>query len=137
MTTHVLERPRVRAKTADPHFTLSHDKAGWTLVQPDGHARQFDSFEAGVDGAREFLAPETVSIDVWQDGQYICCLPPEQWPHRAHVIAVPSERPLFPVAERYANRVARVIMGVAGPVFWVAMVAAVVAASLGWRLLLL
>jgi hypothetical protein len=28
-------------------------------------------------------------------------------------------------------------MGVAGPVFWVAMIAAVVAASLGWRLLLL
>ena len=137
MTVHVLERPRTPAQTADPHFTLSHDKAGWTLVRPDGHARQFDSFEAGVDGAREFLAPQMVSIDVWQDGEYICCLPPEQWPHTAPATTVSSAPPLFPKAERYANRVARVVMGVAGPVFWVAMVGAVLAASLGWRLLLL
>ena len=132
MTVHVLERHR---QTANPHFTLSHDKVGWTLVQPDGRARQFESFEEGVDGAREFLAPETVSIDVWQDGEYICNLPPEQWPHVAPATSAASA-PLFPKTERYANRFARVMMAVAGPVFWVAMVAAVIAASLGWRLLL-
>jgi hypothetical protein len=136
MTVHVLERPRTRQQTGSPHFTLSHDDDGWTLVQPDGRARQFKSFEAGVDGAREFLAPETVSIDVWQDGEYICCLPPEQWSHAAHATTAAS-LPLFPKAERYANRFAQVMMGVAGPVFWVAMVAAVLAASLGWRLFLI
>jgi hypothetical protein len=137
MTVHVLERPRAKAQTPNPRFTLSHDDAGWTLVQPDGHARQFDSFEAGVDGAREFLAPQTVSIDVWQDGEYICCLPPEQWSHVAPAPTAAPQSPLFPKAERYANRIARVMMAVAGPVFWVAMIAAVVAASLGWRLFLI
>jgi hypothetical protein len=137
MTVHVLERPRAQAQIANPHFTLSHDRTGWTLVQPDGHARQFASFEAGVDGAREFLAPQTVSIDVWQDGEYICWLPPEQWRNCAVAVSAAAAPPLFPKAERYANRAARVLMGVAGPVFWLAMIAAVVAASLGWRLLLL
>src|SRR5580658_3182943 len=112
MTVHVLERHRTRPQAVNPHFTLSHDEDGWTLFQPDGRARQFDSFEAGVDGAREFLAPQPVSIDVWQDGEYICCLPPEQWSHAAHVTRAAPE-PLFPKAERYANRFARVMMGVA------------------------
>jgi hypothetical protein len=137
MTVHVLERPRTRRQTSNPHFALSHDEDGWTLFQPDGRARQFDSFEAGIAGAREFLTPQTVSIDVWQDGEYICCLPPEQWSRAAQVATAASKPPLFPKAERYANRLARVIMGVAGPVFWVAMVAAVLAASLGWRLFLI
>jgi hypothetical protein len=137
MTVHVLDRPRPRRQTDNRRFKLSHDKAGWTLFQPDGRARKFDSFEAGIDGAREFLAPRTVSIDVWQDGEYICCLPPEQWRNCAPASSVTTEAPLFPKAERCANRAARVLMGVAGPVFWLSMVAAVVAASLGWRLFLL
>jgi hypothetical protein len=137
MTVHVLERRRSRPQTGNPRFRLSHDKAGWTLFQPDGRTQQFDSIEAGIDGAREFPTARTVSIDVWQDGEYICCLPPEQWSHAAHATTAPREPPLFPTAERYAHRFARVMMGVAGPVFWVAMVAAVLAASLGWRLALL
>jgi hypothetical protein len=137
MTIHVLERRPTRRPASSPHFTLSHDEDGWTLFQPDGCTRQFASLEAGIDGAREFPAPQTVSIDVWQDGEYICCLPPEQWSHVAPATAAAPQSPLFPTAERYANRFARVMMAVAGPVFWVAMVAAVLAASLGWRLLLL
>jgi hypothetical protein len=137
MTVQALERSRTRRQPSLSHFTLSHDEDGWTLSRPDGDTRQFKTFEAGIDGAREFLAPGTVSIDVWQDGEYICCLPPQQWSHAAPATTAALEAPLFPTAERYANRFARMVMGVAGPVFWVAMIAAVVAASLGWRLLLL
>jgi hypothetical protein len=112
-----------------PHFTLRHGEKGWTLFQPDGRARQFDSFEAGVSAARESISPKA-SIDVWQDGDYICCLPAEQWSG-----AAAQPQPLFPRTERAANRTARMVMNIAGPVFWLALVATAVAASLGWRLL--
>lgn len=39
-------------------------------------------------------------------------------------------------AERHANRAARVLLAAAGPLFWMVLVLAI-AASLGWRLLLL
>jgi len=136
MTMHVLERRPTRRQTVSPHFTLSHDEDGWTLFQPDGRSRQFGSFEAGIDGAREFPAAPKVSIDVWQDGEYICCLPQEQWSQAAPAAAAAPQSSLSLKAERYANRFARVTMEIAGPVFWVAMVAAVLAASLGWRVFL-
>jgi hypothetical protein len=135
MSVHVLESRRARRLAASSHFTLGHDKAGWTLVQPDGRARHVDSFEAGVDSAREFLAPKAVSIDVWQDGEYICSLPPEQWAHFATTAPVARPQPLFPKTEQVANRTARVLMNIAGPLFWLALIVTAVAASLGWRLL--
>lgn len=114
---------------------LSHDEAGWTLLQPDGRARQFATFEAGIDGAREAAPVPKTSIDVWQDGQYICCLPPEQWPQSTHPAAAP--KPLFPATERHANRAAALLMPVAGVFFWLALVILTLAASLGWRITLL
>ena len=135
MTTQLLEKPRRRSASARPHFTLSHDDAGWTLLQPDGHARQFATFEAGIDGAREAAPIPKTPIDVWQDGQYICCLPPEQWSYPTHPAAAP--KPLFPATERYANRVARWLMPMAGAFFWLALMIVALTASLGWRLALL
>lgn len=136
MTTQLLEKPRHRATSARPHFTLRHDDAGWTLLQPDGRARQFATFEAGIDGAREAAPVPKTPIDVWQDGQYICCLPPEQWPYSVHPPTV-APRPLFPATERYANRIARWLMPIAGAFFWLVLVIITLAASLGWRITLL
>jgi len=135
MSVNVLERSRAKPKADATRFTLSQNDDGWTLFQPDGRARQFDSFEAGIDGARECLAPQTVLIDVWQDGEYICCLPPEQWSRTVTATPVASPRPLFPKTDRFANRTARVVMNIAGPAFWLALIATAVTASLGWRLL--
>jgi hypothetical protein len=129
----VLERPRRRSAPARSHFTLRHEEAGWTLLQPDGRARQFATFEAGIDGVREAAPARKTPIDVWQDGQYICCLPPEQWPHSATA----APKPLFPATERYANRAARWLMPMAGTFFWLALVIVALAAGLGSKLALL
>ena len=140
MTTQVLaqrlEEPRRRSAPAHPHFTLSHDDAGWTLLRPDGCARQFGTFEAGIDGARKAAPIPKTPIDVWQDGQYICCLPPEQWPYSVHPLRA-RPKPLFHATERYANRIARWLMPVAGTFFWLVLVIITLTASLGWRLTLL
>ena len=136
MTVEAFERRHPGRTPISPHFTLSRDAKGWTLSRPDGHARRFDTFEAGIDGALEAGPVPEMPIDVWQDGQYICCLPTEQWPDAApHAVALP--KPLFPTIDRHANQVARWLMGVAGPVFWMALVAIALTASLGWRLALL
>jgi hypothetical protein len=135
MTIQVLERSRAPAP-ASPHFTLSHDEDGWTLLQPDGRARQFDTFEAGIESARETALAPTMPIDVWQDGQYICCLPPGKWPHSSHPAAT-APKPLFPATERHANRAARLLMPAVGMFFWLALMVVALAASLGWRIMLL
>jgi hypothetical protein len=134
MTIEVLERPRRQPAPGSRHFRLSHDEDGWTLFQPDGRARRFDTFEAGIEGARETAPKPKMPIDVWQDGEYICCLPPEQWRQSAHLAAT-APKPLFPATERYANRVARLLMPVAGAFFWLALMVLALGASLGWRFL--
>lgn len=137
MTIQVLARPRRRqAVPASPHFTLSHDEDGWMLSHPDGRAQQFDTFQAGIDGARETGPAPEMPIELWHDGQYICCLPPDQWPHAAHPITK-TAKSLFPATERHANRIARLLMPAAGMFFWLALMVVALAASLGWRLALL
>jgi hypothetical protein len=135
MAIDALERPPGAPAPRRPQFRLSHDENGWTLSEPDGRTRRFDTFEAGIGGAREAAPALKMPIDVWERGQYICCLPPEQWARSAHP-AAPSPKPLFSVTERLANRIARVLMPVAGMFFWLVLVAITLAASLGWRLTL-
>jgi hypothetical protein len=136
MAIDVLERPSSRPAPRRPQFRLSHDEDGWTLLQPDGRARRFDTFEAGVEGAREAAPAPGMPLDVWQDGQYICCLPPEQWARSAHPAAT-APKPLSPATERHANYAARWPTGMAGTFFWPMLLVVALIASLGWRLALL
>ena len=137
MAIQVLDKPRNRPAPGRPHFRLSHDKGGWTLLRPDGDARQFDTFEAGIDSVREAVRAPQTPIDIWQEGEYICCLSLDQWSQPARTAPVAPAKPLFPRTERVANRAARIVMAVAGPFFWAVLILAVVAASLGWKLALL
>jgi hypothetical protein len=136
MAIDVLERPSSRPAPRRPQFRLSRGEDGWTLLQPDGRTRRFDTFEAGVAGAREAAPAPDRPLDVWQDGQYICCLPPEQWARFAHPAATGPE-PLFPAAERHANRLMRRLTGMARTFFWPTLLVVALIASLGWRLALL
>jgi hypothetical protein len=137
MAIHVLDKPRYRRAPVSPHFRLSHDRGGWTLSRPDGHARKFDTFEAGIDSARDAVPAPQTPIDIWQEGEYICCLSLDQWSHPARIAPTAPAKPLFPRTERVANRAARIVMAVAGPVFWLMLVVATLAASLGFKLALL
>ncbi|HTW52713.1 MAG TPA: hypothetical protein VME45_12570 [Stellaceae bacterium] len=136
MAIDVLERPPGGPTPRRPQFRLSHDEDGWTLLQPDGRTRRFDTFEAGIEGAREAAPAPKTPIDVWENGQYICCLPPEQWVRPAHPAATGAE-PLFPSTERHADRASGGLMRAAGTFFWLALLGVALIASLGWRLALL
>jgi hypothetical protein len=124
---------------ARPVLLVGDDRGSWTLSGQDNRARRFADFEAALDSARHVPNSQTSTIEVWQSGEYICCLPPEEWPHpEASVHAAPaSEESAFPTAERYANRAAQLLMATAGPLFWLALMVVTLAASLGWRLILL
>ena len=58
-------------------------------------------------------------------------------PARAETAAPTLHRAGFAAVERQANRAAQILMPLAGAIFWLALVIAVLAASLGWRLALL
>ncbi len=141
MTAASLETRRARYKAAAPRVRLSGDAGGhWTLAGSDSLARQFTDFETALDSARHVPGSETATIEVWQGGEYICCLQAEERPHRGasvHTAPIASERRGVTAAERYANRAAQVLMAAAGPLFWVALLVITLAASLGWRLALL
>jgi len=124
-----------------PRVLLNCDDSGsWTLSGQDSPARHFPDFGAALSSARHVPGAEATTIEVRRGGEYICCLPPKEWPHReASILAAPiaSRGRGFTTADRYANRAAQVLMATAGPIFWVVLVFLAVAASLGWRLLLL
>jgi len=128
-------------KKGDPRISLRCDDRGhWILDRPDRPLCQFPDFEAALDRARH--APDALgaTIDVWHNGDYICCLPPGHWlrgPTSRHTAAIVSQKRPSTNAERYANRIAEIIFATAGPVFWLALVFVAIAASLGWRLDLL
>jgi hypothetical protein len=119
---------------------LSCDDRGWTLIGPGNPTRQFPSFDEALEGARHVPDSGMATIEIWQGSQYICCLPPPAWRPRGASIrsapAVPQGRRLT-TAERYANRAAQILLTIAGPLFWLALAVVAIAASLGWRLLLL
>jgi hypothetical protein len=115
---------------------LSCDNTGcWTVSGPDVPARKCPNFESALDIARHIPDPQTATIEVWQRGEYICCLPREEWLHGAALVRTADVAPRS-AAERHANRLAGMAMATAGPCFWLALVVFALAASLGWRLLL-
>jgi len=123
-----------------PRVVLACDDAGaWTLSAQGAPARRFPDFEAALHCARRAPDAQSASIEVWERGQYVCCLPPDAWPH-CHVAdktAPAAETRALAVAERCANRVGQFLLSTAGPVFWVILLSATVVASLGWRVALL
>ena len=128
------------AKKADVPILLSCDDGSWTLTGLGNPTRQFPSFEEALEGARHVPDSGMATIEIWRGSQYICCLPPPAWRPRGASIrsapAVPQGRRLT-TAERYANRAAQILLTIAGPLFWLALAVVAIAASLGWRLLLL
>jgi hypothetical protein len=118
---------------------LRCDDKGCTLSASDSE-RRFPDLQTALDCARRSRDTEAATIEVWQGGQYICCMAPRSWQRKA---ADSSARPrlisdsVLIAAERHTNRAARVLMATAGPLFWLALLVVVTAASLGWRLLLL
>ena len=130
---------RTRSLAGAAPIRLSCDRGGtWTVSEADGAVRAFPGFEAALDSARH--AGRKAAIEIWQGGEYICCLSPSERADDAAPIGTGPGHPprkVFATLERYANHGARIMMATAGPVFWLAIAFAVVAASLGWRLALL
>jgi hypothetical protein len=135
----VADGRRGRATAAARRVLLSRDDSGgWTLSGLNRPACRFADFDAALERARDVQDAQAATIEVWQDGEYICCLQPEGR-LGASSLAAPSvarRRPAT-VAERRANRAAQFLMATAGPLFWLALMLVAVAASLGWRMLLL
>jgi hypothetical protein len=128
-------------QTAPDRVRLYCDDKGCVLSGV-GSERRFTDVQTALDCAGR--APETQgsTIEIWQGGQYICCVAPRSLELGAADFPSISARRLvsdagLAAAERYANRIARILMETAGPIFWLALVVVVLAASLGWRLLLL
>jgi hypothetical protein len=130
-----------RSEPASRRVLLSCDDSnvGWTLSCADP-ARRFPDIEAALECARQSPETKTATVEIWQGGQYICCMPVRPWPERGAATAsgdaprlIPY--PLLTTAEWYANRAAEATFTRAGPLFWAALIGAVVAASLGWHLL--
>jgi hypothetical protein len=125
-----------------PRVVLSADEdgEGWILSEQGAPARRFPDFEAALHCARRAPRTKSATIEVWDRGEYVCCLPPDAWPRcRAADETAPAiaERPALAAAERYANRAGQFLLSIAGPAFWIVVISAAVVASLGWRLALL
>jgi len=119
---------------------LSCDETGCTLSGVSAE-RRFPDVQKALDCARRSRETEAATTEIWQGGQYICCVAPRSprpgaagFPSIGGPSIVPG--PWLMAAERHANWAARVLLAAAGPLFWMALVLAI-AASLGWRLLLL
>jgi hypothetical protein len=132
------ERPSELPATSVGRVILSCDDSGhWMLHGYGSVAREFSSFDEAIDSARRFPRPTTGTVEVWQCGEYICCLPLDRWRPGNSSRGAGRQGPAPTATERHANRVAEMIFATAGPLFWLALVFVALAASLGWRLLLL
>jgi hypothetical protein len=97
--------------------------------------RRFPDAQKALDCARNLSEIEAVTIEVWQDGQYSCCVPRRPGEADFPSIGGPSIVPnhWLMAAERYANRAARALMATAGPLFWLCIVVLILAASFAWQ----
>ena len=124
-----------------PRVVLTCDDGGdWTLSEQGAPARRFPDFDAALHCARRAPQTQSATIEVWERGQYVCCLPPGAWPNcrvADETVHVAMKQPSLAAAERCANRVGRFLLSTAGPVFWIVVLSAAVVASLGWRAVLL
>jgi hypothetical protein len=132
-------KDRPSPQSAANRIFLSCDETGCTLSGANAE-RRFPDVQKALDCVRRSRETEAATIEIWQNGQYICCVAPQSR-HRGEndfpSIGGPSivPGPWLIAAERHANRVARVLMATAGPLFWMALVFVAVAASLGWQFL--
>lgn len=134
------EMIRPQRDGVEPRIRLTGDgKRGWILSQPGNPTRRFGDFATALDTARRGPGTHDAAIEVWQHGEYICCL----LSGRSYCSPAPPLGRVMPQGrvmarvERYANRVAEVLLITSGPLFWTILVLFVLAASLGWRLTLL
>jgi hypothetical protein len=138
MMTAAVETRRAGPASRRVLLTCDDGSGGWTLSCGDP-ARRFPDINTALDCARRSGEVKTATIEIWQGGEYICCVPLR--PLTGWVSGPRTDAPrLIPypartAAERYANRAAEVTFTRAGPIFWLALIGAVVAASLGWHLL--
>jgi len=131
------EKPPERSATIIDRVVLScDDGCHWMLCGQDAIVREFACFEEALDGARRSHSSGTGTVEIWQSGEYICCLPLNKWQPNDPLHGSGLRGPARTATERYANRVAEIIFATAGPLFWLALVFVAVAASLGWRWLL-
>jgi hypothetical protein len=140
MTAHALERPPAARRQSAPHVRLSRNGSGkWTLSGPTYARSEFADFNAALRIARQLPESKDSTIEVWQGGEYICCLPSHEGPSRAPPYTADIaglHAPRFSTVERQANRVAQILLPVAGFLFWLALLVLTLAASFGWRLAL-
>lgn len=136
------DKPRSPAREAPRRIRLSCDEGNWVLADLDP-ARRFNDIETALDCARGKPDTAAATVEIWQSGQYICCLPPQVWlPRRtpqgkASDAREPAPPRVASRAERGAQRAATTIFGIAGPFFWGALLVALIAATLGGHLALL
>ena len=127
-----------RSESVSSRIVLSCGQSGSWKLTAAHLSREFPDFAAALSCARQLPAAKSATIEVWQEGEYICCLPPhpvaDGEAFQSRQVRAPSR--LAAAAEHYASRAGGMLYVTAGPVFWLALAAAVVAASLGWRLTL-
>ena len=140
MTTYALKRPNAARRELPPCVRLSRNASGnWTLSTPNRTRSEFADFNAALRTARKLPEAKDATIEVWQGGEYICCLPSDEGPSRAPPYTeeiAGLHAPRFSTAERHANRAAQMMLPIAGFLFWLALLVLVFAASFGWRLAL-
>lgn len=140
MSAQVLERPRGARRQPASSVRLCRSAGGdWTLSGGNGTQSEFTDFNAALRSARKLPEAKDAPIEVWQGGEYICCLSPDEGPSRAPPYTediAGSHAPHFSAAERRANRLAQILLPVAGLLFWLALLGLAFAASFGWRVAL-
>ena len=140
MTGQVLQRPRATRRQSASSVRLCRDASGnWTLSGANRTRSEFTDFNAALRTARKLPEAKDAPIEVWQGGEYICCLPSDEGPSRAPPYTediAGLHAPRFSTAERQANRLAQILLPVAGFLFWLTLFGLAFAASFGWRVAL-
>jgi hypothetical protein len=140
MIAHALARPRAARRQPAPSVRLCRNASGnWTLSGANPTRSEFTDFNAALRSARTLPEAKDAPIEVWQGGEYICCLPSDEGPRRGPPYTediAGLHAPRFSAAERQANRLAQILLPVAGVLFWLALLGLAFAASFGWRVAL-
>jgi hypothetical protein len=116
------------------------DDNGCTLSGA-GSEQRFPDVQTALDCAGQARDTLESTIEIWQGGQYICCVAPRSWERsnadfpRLYAPRLGSDAGIAGL-ERCANRIAQILMATAGPMFWLALLLGVTASILGWQLLL-
>lgn len=134
MTTVTVMRRPGRSHPTAPRIRLTCDSTGnWALVG-SAAIRRYTDFESARDDAQRAANASAAAVEIWRGGEYVCCLPPEAAPATRRLR---GEKDVLLTVERHADRAARIVMPIAGLLFWLSLMVIALAASLGWRLALL